>query len=125
MRVLADTSVWVDCWRRGNDALGRLADADRLVIHPFVIGELTLGDLRPRDTVLADLHALDTTRVAEHEEVLGLIERRRLWRRGLGWVDAHLLAAALLDGVGLWTLDAALARAAAALGIAWDHDRPH
>lgn len=118
MRVLADTSVWVDCWRHDSTRLARLADADRLVIHPFVIGELALGDLRPRASVLADLHALDTTRVAEHDEVMGLIERRRLWRRGIGWVDAHLLAAALLDGVALWTLDAALERLARDLGVA-------
>lgn len=118
MTVLADTSVWIDHWRHGNPRLAQLLERDSLVVHPFVLGEIALGEIPSRTEVLADLATLDSPRVAEHGEVLALIERRRLWGRGIGWVDAHLLASALLDRVRLWTLDQPLARAAAELGVA-------
>jgi predicted nucleic acid-binding protein len=116
--VLADTSVWVDLWRHGNPRLARLLEQGRVVVHPFVLGELALGALTPRAEVLRDLGALDRPRVAEHGEVLALIERVPLWGRGIGWVDAHLLAAALLDRLRLWTLDRRLAFVARELGLA-------
>jgi len=116
--VLADTSVWVDLWRHGNARLARLLEQNRVVVHPFVLAELALGVVTPRADVLRDLHALDGPRLAEHDEVLALIERAPLWGRGIGWVDAHLLASALLDRLRLWTLDRPLAAAAAELGVA-------
>lgn len=116
--VLADSSVWVDHWRRGNHELAALLDADRIVVHPMVIGELALGALRERAETLEDLRELRGGVLAEDEEVMALIERHRLWGRGIGWVDAHLLASALLGGVRLWTLDRPLARVALALGTA-------
>jgi len=116
--VLADTSVWVDHWRHGNRRLAQLLERNSLVVHPFVLGEIALGQITSRTAVLADLAALDSPRVAEHGEVLALIERTRLWGRGIGWVDAHLLASALLDRIRLWSLDQRLARVARDLGIA-------
>lgn len=118
MIVLADTSVWIDHWRRGNPRLARLLEQDRIVLHPFVVGEIALGSIAERTDVLHDLHALDTARLAEHAEVMDLIERAPLWGRGIGWVDAHLLASALLDRIRLWTLDRPLALVAAHLGVA-------
>ena len=118
MTVLADTSVWIDHWRRRNPKLARLLDGSAVVIHPFVLGEIALGHVTPRAEVLADLGTLESPRVAEHHEVLALIERSRLWGRGIGWVDAHLLASVLLDRIRLWTLDARLARVARELGVA-------
>ena len=118
MIVLADTSVWVDLWRHGNPRLARLLEQNRVVLHPFVLGELALGVVTPRADVLRDLRALDGPRLAEHDEVLALIERAPLWGRGIGWVDAHLLASALLDRLRLWTLDWPLATVAAELGVA-------
>ena len=118
MIVLADTSVWVDLWRHGNPRLARLLEQNRVVVHPFILGEIALGVIAPRADVLQDLRALDTVRVAEHEEVIGLIERTPLWGRGIGWVDAHLLASALLDRLRLWTLDARLAAVARDLRVA-------
>jgi len=115
--VLADTSVWIDHWRRGNSRLTQLLDGSAIVIHPFVLGEIALGQVTSRAEVLADLATLESPRVAEHHEVLALIERSRLWGRGIGWVDAHLLASALLDRIELWTLDAPLARVARELGV--------
>lgn len=118
MIALADTSVWVDLWRHGNTRFARLLDQNRVVVHPFVLGELALGRLNPRRDVLRHLAALDTPRVAEQREVLALVERVPLCGRGIGWVDAHLLASALLDRLNLWTLDRRLAAVAQDLGVA-------
>ena len=118
MTVLADTSVWIDHWRRGNPQLAQLLEGSAVLIHPFVLGEIALGQVTSRAEVLADLATLESPRVAEHDEVLALIERSRLWGRGIGWVDAHLLASALLDRIRLWTLDAPLALVARELRVA-------
>ena len=75
------------------------------------------GTLRNRHEVLSLLSALPKARVLEHEEVLHFLEEQHLYGRGLGWVDAHLLASALLTGCTFWTLDKALKRAAATLNI--------
>ena len=96
--------------------------ADRLseglvLMHPFVSGELACGNLRSRAAILSNLHALPSARLASNTEVLRLIEDRRLWGRGLGWVDVHLLASALLSHCGFWTLDKKLEEAAAELGL--------
>jgi hypothetical protein len=117
--VLVDTSVWVDHWRRRNAHLGALLEADDVVVHPMVMGELALGAVHPRAQVLEDLELLPAAAVAEHEEVMGLVERRRLAGRGIGWVDAHLLASALLDRLRLWTLDTRLAAVAERAGVAY------
>ena len=124
MTILADTTVWVDHWRRGNRALARQLAAGRVLVHPFVIGELSLGALHPRAPVLENLRPLHCARLAEPEEVDGLVERRRLLGRGIGWVDVHLLASALLEPCRLWTLDRRLALAAEHLGVAWSPARP-
>lgn len=119
MTVLADSSVWIGHWRHFNPAFARRLDAGAVCIHPFVIGELAVGDISRRDEVLAELHKLPATRMAEHDEVLTLVAYHRLWGTGVGWVDAHLLASALLSGVRLWTLDRPLARQAERLGVAF------
>jgi predicted nucleic acid-binding protein len=116
--VLADTSVWIDLWRNGNTRLVRLLEQDRVVVHPFVLGEIALGAVRPRAEVLRNLASLVAPRVAEQVEVLGLIERVPLWGRGIGWVDAHLLASAMLDRLRLWTLDLRLDLVAREMGLA-------
>jgi predicted nucleic acid-binding protein len=117
--VLADTSVWVNHWRRGIAAFGKLLSADTVAVHPFVIGELALGALHPRAQVLADLAKLRALPIAEHREVLELVERKNLAGSGIGWVDAHLLASAILGAARLWTLDRRMARVAERLGIAF------
>lgn len=117
MIVLADTSVWLDHWRRRNERLATLLTQARIVVHPFVLGEIALGTVTPRAEVLQRLAKLDAARVAQHGEVMALIERTPLWGRGIGWVDAHLLASALLDRLHLWTLDRRLATVAHDLGL--------
>jgi predicted nucleic acid-binding protein len=117
--ILVDTSVWVDHLQRGDERLISLLDAGEVLGHPFVIGELALGNLRNRDAVLSDLRDLPRVVLAEHEDVLELINRQALFGRGIGYVDAHLLAAArLTNGSRLWTLDRRLQAVAAQLGLA-------
>ena len=121
--ILVDTSVWVDHLRTGNRRLTSLLDEDRVVTHPFVIGELACGSLRNRSEVLVLLEALPLAEFAEHREVLELVERERLYGRGIGWVDAHLLASARLADAALWTLDRPLLKIASALSIAINDSR--
>lgn len=115
--TLIDTSVWIDHFRSDNRLLCAMLDEERVLTHPFVVGELTCGSLRNRMRILTDLGALPSARTATHEDVLHLIEDRKLWGKGIGWIDAHLLAAALISDCRLWSLDCALMRAATAVGV--------
>ena len=116
--ILADTSVWIDHLARGNARLKELLQAASVTCHPFIVGELACGTLRNRAEVLALLGVLPAARVASHDETLLFLETHRLMGKGLGYVDLHLLAAAMMDRTPLWTLDRRLAAAAARLGIA-------
>jgi predicted nucleic acid-binding protein len=114
---LADTSVWIDHFRRGRSDLTFRLSEGLVLIHPCVSGELACGNLKGRAAVISDLTALPSATPATDAEVLHLIEERMLWGRGIGWVDAHLLASALLSHSRLWTLDRRLAKAAEDLGL--------
>lgn len=89
-----------------------------MLVHPFVFGELACGNLRARATILGYLRNLPEASVADHDEVLALVERRGLAGTGIGWIDAHLLASALIAGASLWTLDKGLATQARRLRVA-------
>ena len=121
--VLVDTSVWVEHLRRGEARLAALLDAGEVLCHPLVVGELACGNLRERARILGLLERLPGVPVATHAEALELVESRRLAGRGLGWVDVHLLASALLGPAALWSLDRPLAAAARQLGCAVGADR--
>jgi predicted nucleic acid-binding protein len=115
--ILADSSIWVDHLRHGNASLAALLEGHGLLCHPFVVGELACGDLPSRRLTLQRLRLLPEAPMMRHDEVLVLIDRHRLMASGIGWVDAHLLGAALLAHARLWTLDKTLARAAATLSV--------
>jgi predicted nucleic acid-binding protein len=115
--ILVDTSVWIDHFRKDNATLKELLLASKVVIHPFIIGELACGNLRNRLEILHLLNELPQVTVAEHSEVLGFIESNRLYGTGIGLIDAHLMAAALLTDSKILTFDKALADITAALGI--------
>ena len=115
--ILVDTSVWIAHFRKGGSRLGGLLNEALVMVHPFVMGELACGNLKNRARILSDLEALPSAVSATHEEVMRLIEDRKLWRLGIGWIDAHLLASALLSNCQFWTLDGRPVRAAAAAGV--------
>jgi predicted nucleic acid-binding protein len=115
--ILVDTSVWIEHLRKGSERLKSLLYDEQVLCHPFIVGELACGTLRNRQEILSMVRALPEARVAEHEEVLRFLEARHLYGRGLGWVDANLLASTLLTGCTLWTLDKPLRRAATALRV--------
>jgi predicted nucleic acid-binding protein len=115
--LLVDTSVWVDHLRRGDADLARRLEEGEVLMHRLVVEELACGALTRRGEILALLETLPRAPEAEHGEFLHFVERRGLAGTGLGAVDAHLLASAKLARARLWTRDAALARAAARLGI--------
>jgi predicted nucleic acid-binding protein len=116
--ILVDTSVWIDHLRAGNDALRGLLDNARVLGHPFVTGELALGNLRQRVLVLGALRELPQATVASDEEVFHFIDREALFGLGIGYIDAHLLAAVRLTaGASLWTRDRRLHSVAAQLGL--------
>ena len=116
--ILVDTSVWVQHLRHGEAALAQRLHACEVLTHPLIVGELAMGNLAGRDTFLGALRRLPGAVVATDEEVLGLVDRERLFGLGIGYVDACLLAATrLTSGAGLWTLDRRLAEAALRLGL--------
>ncbi len=117
--VLVDTSVWVDFLRSGDPALANLLKRNQAVIHPMIIGELACGNLKNRKSLLKLWNSLKPLTQASHEEVLYFIEHHRLMGKGIGYVDAHLLASvALAMDVRLWTRDLRLSGLAIDLDLA-------
>ena len=120
MLTLVDTSVWIGHFRANSPALRQLLEEDLVVCHPLVIGELACGNLKHRFKVLESLTVLPTTPTIEYEELLTFIETHKLFGRGLGWIDVHLLASTLLQQVTLWTLDQPLRHAARKLRCSFE-----
>lgn len=120
MSVLVDTSVWVDHFRKRNEALVELLALDLTVIHPMVVVELACGTPpAPRSRSLGDLKSLQQVNQASMNEVLQFIERENLYGLGCGLVDMTLLASTLITpGAKLWTLDKRLATMAERFGVA-------
>ena len=118
-QVLVDTSVWRRYLAGGANVrgLGDLLEDDAVLTHPFIVGELVLGGLSVREEEL--LGHLPVAPVTAHPEVMEFVKKRRLARRGIGWVDAHLLTSALTSAATLWSLDRSLASAAKSLGVAF------
>jgi predicted nucleic acid-binding protein len=115
--ILVDTSVWMEHLRLGLPRLATLLQEGEVMIHPWVIGELACGNLRNRQQVLELLLGLPMATVASDTEVLLLIERELLMGRGIGYIDAHLLASARLSHCRLWTQDRRLAAVALEQGL--------
>jgi predicted nucleic acid-binding protein len=115
--ILADTSVWIEHFRRDQPALAEHLNEGVVLMHPFVSGELACGNLKDRSVVLSYLSALPAAKPATHDEALHFMDRHRIWARGLGWIDVHLLASAFLSDSRFWTLDKRLAQTGADLGL--------
>ena len=122
--ILLDTSVWVDHLRRGDSLAVRILESGQAAAHAFVTGELACANLKSRVQVVDLLRALPQMPLASDDEVLYFIERHKLMERGIGYVDAHLLAAATIGDSLLWTRDKPLRTIATELGFAYlDTDR--
>lgn len=118
MKILADTSIWIDHFRRGDARLKEFLDRGDVIMHPFVIGELVLGRVPRISEMIDDLGSLPKAILASPDEVLEFIARRKLPGSGIGYVDAHLLAAtALTPGAAVWTRDKRLSAAARSLTL--------
>jgi predicted nucleic acid-binding protein len=116
--VLVDSSLWIDHFRVANLPLARLLKDAKVVVHPFVIGELACGRLARRHEVLSLLAKLPQVEPVSDSEALSFIEANGLAGSGVGWVDVHLLASARLARASFYTADKALARVAQRLGLA-------
>lgn len=118
--ILVDTSVWVDHFRDPVGEIEGLAASAMLVQHPFVTGELSLGNFKDRRSALTFLDALPAAKVASDGDFLSYVDGSGLDGTGIGFVDAHLLAACrLTPGTLLWSRDKRLERWAEAMGLAW------
>ena len=116
--ILVDTSVWVDHFRASDDELRKQLLNRNVVMHPFVVAELALGSLPQRMKTIAYLEQLPSVSVARLDEVRQMIETRRLYGRGIGLIDSHLIASVLINPpIVLWTRDKRLSDIAEALGI--------
>lgn len=121
--ILVDTSVWVDHLRRADPQMTVLLEATRVLGHPFVFGELALGSVRQRSAFLDVMAMLPLAKIARDEEVLHLIQNNKLAGAGIGYVDAHLLAAVLItQGSTIWTRDKRFKAVAVGLGLAAKFD---
>jgi hypothetical protein len=117
--ILVDTSIWIDHFRVGDASLALMLDAGDVLIHPFVIGEIALGNLPNRGRVLGDLQGLPHVDIATHKEVLRFVSDKMLFGLGIGLIDVHLLASTFLTiGTKLWTRDKKLSAAAARMNVA-------
>jgi predicted nucleic acid-binding protein len=117
--ILVDTSVWVDHLRAGDDKLVTHLELNRVVSHPFIVGELACGNIKNRTEVLGLLSDLAIIDIADHQEVLDFIEFHQLMGRGIGYVDVHLLAAVYMSPpTRIWTRDERLLVVAVALDVA-------
>lgn len=118
--ILVDTSIWIDHLRGADRQLAQRLDRGEVAMHPFVVGELLLGNVKVTKMV-DDLNALPKVAVASDGEVLKFIAERKLPGSGIGYVDAHLLAAtALTPETMIWTRDKRLLAVARSLSLAAD-----
>jgi hypothetical protein len=116
--ILVDTSVWIDHLRKNEAGMRRLLVMGQALSHPLVIGELAMGSFKRRDLLLRELSDLPQAKVAEDDEVLHFISRHALFGLGIGYIDAHLLAAVrLMPGTLLWTRDKRMSEIANKLGL--------
>ena len=115
--ILVDSSIWIRHFRHPDPRLQALVEYQLLLLHPFVLGELACGKLSQRPATIAYLRRLARASIVPEESLHQLLNSRRLWDKGLGWIDLHLLASVLVDHSRLWTADAALSAAARTCGV--------
>ncbi len=119
--ILADTSIWVDHLQSRKPEIEKFLNRGQIVMHPLVVAEIALGSLHHRRKRLHEMDALRELSVAQLGEVRHMIEAHSLYSKGIGLVDAHLIASCLATpGTQLWTRDGDLEKVAKSLGILAD-----
>ena len=118
--ILADTSVWIDHLRASDAHLSTLLSRVDVAMHPMVLGELACGNLQDRQTLIALWRNLPQLAAVTNAEALYFLDQNRLWGRGIGYIDLHLLAAVALSAQArLWTRDKRLRKTAQQIGLAY------
>jgi predicted nucleic acid-binding protein len=117
--VLVDTSIWISHFKEDNSHLKKLLIDESVACHPFIVGELACGNIKNRKEIISLLQALPRTLVAESDEILAFIEHKKLMGAGIGLIDVHLLASAMLTNIPLWTADRKLRTTASKLNISY------
>ena len=108
--VLVDTSIWIDFLRNGNDLLRDFLEKGQVMAHPLIVGELSCGNIAKRKNFLQLINELPQAQESSHQEVIHFIESNKLYGKGVGCVDLHILCSAILSNTPLWTGDKRLAR---------------
>ncbi len=122
--ILVDTSVWIrflagrEPYAKGLD---QLLARDEVAGHEMVFGELLIGDRGGRRRLLEGYALMHQAETVRHREVVQFVQRHRLFGRGVGWVDLHLLASALVGGFRIWTADPRFAAVAQELRVVYTH----
>lgn len=115
--ILADTSVWIDHLRKADLDFAGLLNEGQVVMHSAIMGEILLGSLSNRSAIETALSEMPQALQASDKEVMFFINTTKVYGRGIGWVDTHLLVSARLTGVKLVTRDKRLAKVARELGL--------
>lgn len=115
--VLVDTSIWVTHFRCGHDYLQELLLENQVYCHPFIVGELACGHFKNRKEILSLLKNLSQAKILYDEEVLDFIEQKKLMGMGIGYIDVHLLASAMVSDLLVWTADKRLKKVAQKLKV--------
>ncbi len=118
--ILVDTSVWINHFRFCSPLLVKLLDQQRVLLHPFILGEIACGNLTQRKEIISLLHVLPTVQTADHDDILYFIDQHNLMGRGVGLVDVHLLASCMIERCPIWTADKRLKAVAQELETAFD-----
>ena len=118
--ILVDTSVWIDHFHKKDHSLIKLLEDGLFYTHYFIIGELACGNLKNRDEILILLQSLPKVRVAEHDEVMYFLNHHKIFGKGLGYIDAHLLASCFLDNKLIFTRDKHLEQIAKEFNIIYE-----
>ncbi len=116
--ILADTSIWIDYLRGKNNRLAQYIQQDLLVMHLMIMGELALGSFKERQNLLRSCASLPLISTVSYEMVMEFIDEFSLMGKGIGWVDANLLASVYQSSAKIWTRDSRLNAVAQELNLA-------
>jgi predicted nucleic acid-binding protein len=115
--VLVDTSLWVEHFRAADERRSKRLESFAVLMHEFVLGELIIGYVGRSHPAISRLSVIPRVETIQHDEVVRFVREHKLEGCGIGWIDAHLIAAAAAAGAGIWTLDRTLSRTAALAGL--------